>query len=96
DISYITSLLDANPTLYLDEIQERLFESRDIDVSLATLSRTLRRLEFSCKSLAKTAFERDELLRATWQAEYGDIPKDHFVWIDESSVDDRTNQRVNG
>lgn len=36
------------------------------------------------------------MLRATWQAKYGDIQMDHFVWIGESSVDDRTNQRVNG
>jgi len=40
--------------------------------------------------------ERNELLRATWQAEHGDIPAEYFVWLDESSVDDRTNQRPNG
>ncbi|KIK78001.1 hypothetical protein PAXRUDRAFT_87892, partial [Paxillus rubicundulus Ve08.2h10] len=70
DITFISSILDANPTLYLDEIQNRL----------------------SHKQLSKTASERNELLRATWQAEYGDIPMECFVWIDESSVDDKTNQ----
>jgi|SRR5882762_7888780 len=31
-----------------------------------------------------------------WQAEYGDIPAEYFVWLDESSVDDRTDQRNQG
>ena len=48
------------------------------------------------KQISKTAAERNELLRATWQAEYGDIPAEYFVWLDESSVDDKTNQRNQG
>jgi hypothetical protein len=31
------------------------------------------------------------MLRATWQAEYGDIPAEYFVQLDELSVDDKTN-----
>ncbi|KDQ61873.1 hypothetical protein JAAARDRAFT_111064, partial [Jaapia argillacea MUCL 33604] len=31
DLSFLTSILDANPSLYLDEIQERLFEARNRD-----------------------------------------------------------------
>lgn len=48
------------------------------------------------KHIAKEALERDELVHATWQAEYGDIPMESFVWLDESSVDDHTNQHHNG
>ena len=48
------------------------------------------------KEQAKKAAERNEMLRATWQAEYGDIPAEYFVWIDKSSVDDKTNQRTQG
>jgi len=44
----------------------------------------------------KAALERNKLLHATWQAEYGDIPTDYFVWLDESSVDDHTNQHTDG
>ena len=40
--------------------------------------------------------ERDELVYAAWQAEYGDVPMDAFVWLDEASVDDRTNQWRDG
>jgi len=44
----------------------------------------------------KEALERDELVHAAWQAECGDVPMDAFVWLDEASVDDRTNQWRDG
>src|SRR3984957_9198334 len=56
----------------------------------------MRRLAMSHKWIAKEAAERDELVRATWQAEYGDVPMEAFLWLDESGVDDRTNQRREG
>src|ERR1700685_3342521 len=46
--------------------------------------------------LQRRLWRRDELVRAAWQAEYGDIPMEAFVWLDEASVDDHTNQRRNG
>ncbi|KAF8062510.1 hypothetical protein FPV67DRAFT_1368068, partial [Lyophyllum atratum] len=48
------------------------------------------------KQVSSTASEQNERLRAIWQAEYGGIPSDYFVWLDEASVDDFTNQRQNG
>ena len=44
----------------------------------------------------KGALERDELVHAAWQAEYGDVPMDAFVWLDEASADDHTNQWRDG
>jgi hypothetical protein len=44
----------------------------------------------------KEALERDELVHAAWEAEYGGIPMDAFVWLDVASVDDHTNQRRDG
>ncbi|KAG2153839.1 hypothetical protein DEU56DRAFT_717545, partial [Suillus clintonianus] len=96
DLSFITSILDANPSLFLDEIQEQLLEARNVEVSIATLSRSLRRLAIMHKQTSKAAAERNELLHATWLAEYGHLPKEYFVWIDESGVDNRTNQRPDG
>jgi len=48
------------------------------------------------KKVANAALERNELLRATWQAAYADIPANYCVWLDEASVDDLTNQRTAG
>lgn len=83
DVQYLSSLLLANPVLYLDELQEQLATVRNVEVSISTLSRTLRRTAVSNKSVSNKAAERNELLRATWQAEYGDIPAEYFVWLDE-------------
>ncbi|KIJ61115.1 hypothetical protein HYDPIDRAFT_64910, partial [Hydnomerulius pinastri MD-312] len=79
DITYLSSLLDANPSLYLDELQERLLEARQVDVSIATICRALRSLALTRKHVATSAAQRDELLHAIWQAEYGDIPANYFV-----------------
>lgn len=38
------ALIDHTPDIYLDEIQEALFIQHDIDISLATICRTLHRL----------------------------------------------------
>ncbi|RDX56592.1 hypothetical protein OH76DRAFT_1324188, partial [Lentinus brumalis] len=88
--------VNENPVVFLDEIQAELEESRGIHVSLATLSRTLHQLSITNKKVSKAALERNQLLRATWLAEWGDVPVEYLVWIDESSVDDLTNQRRRG
>ena len=96
DVKYIYALLWANPMLYLDELQEQLLFAWDRDVSLATLSCTIRQLAMTHKQISKMAIERNELLWATWQAKYRDIPAEYFVSLDESSIDDKTNQRNQG
>ena len=41
DVQYLKSLLESNPTLYLDEIKEKLETVRGVSVSMATISRFL-------------------------------------------------------
>ena len=96
DMNYIAALIDARPKIYLDEIQEQLLTARDVLVSVPTLSRALRHMALANKQVANAALERNELLRATWQAAYADIPAEYCVWLDEASVDDLTNQRTAG
>lgn len=96
DLNYITAILAARPKTYLDEIQELLVQYCGVDVSVATLSRTLRRLAITNKQIASAAAEHNELLRACWQARHGHIPAEYFVWLDEASVDDTTNLRRRG
>jgi transposase len=97
DITFINALVEANPSIYLDEIQQKLYDIRSVDISLPTLSRTLRRLNFTRKMVTKMAAERDDELRAVWEgmmAQYTD--PELFVAVDESAVDDRTGQRTQG
>ena len=62
DVNFILALLDASPSLYLNEIQERLLDVRDAEVSIATLCQSLRRAAVSRKKVSKHALERNELL----------------------------------
>jgi transposase len=96
DLTYLLDLVHQHPAMFLDEIQSKLLETRYIWVSLATLSRTFRRLGYSNKQISKEAAERNELLRAMWLAEHGDLPASSMVWIDESGVDDQTFHRQFG
>jgi hypothetical protein len=96
DINYLDGILVAEPALYLDEIQDKLREIRDIEVSLAMLSRTLACLAVTHKHIAKEASECNELLRATWQVVMGQHEPRQIVCIDEAGVDDHTNIRRSG
>ena len=93
DLEYLDGLLSSQPALFLDEIQDKLQEMRDVEVSLATLSRTLSQLSITHKRVAKEALERNEHLRATWQTVMGQYEPRQLVFIDEAGVDDHTNVR---
>ncbi|PPQ90786.1 hypothetical protein CVT25_010287 [Psilocybe cyanescens] len=88
--------LERDPVIYLDEVHVRLIQYCNINVSLSTISHTLHKLALSWKQVSPAAAERNELLHATWQAAYAEIPADYIVWLDESSVDDHTNQQQMG
>lgn len=96
DKNFLLSLLQARPSLYLDELQSALLAERGVDASLATVSRVLVAAAFSRKSIAREALERNEALRAAWQARWGIYDASAFLWIDESGVDDRTVERLAG
>lgn len=96
DLAYISALLRAQPTLYLDEIHERLWAVRDIDVSIATVSRTLARLAITNKRVSREAVERDLELRAIWESYIGKEDPNNMIWLDEAGADRQTLQRLNG
>ena len=97
DRIFIESILSANPSLYLDEIQQKLWAVHEVETSIATISCTLHQMNLTRKQVAKEAAERDDKLRAIWEgmmAEYTD--PDVFVTIDQSAVDDKTGHRRMG
>lgn len=96
DKNFLISLLQARPSLYLDELQSALLAQREVDASLATISRSLVAAAYSRKSIAREALERNEALRAAWQGQWGIYDASAFLWIDESGVDGRTSQRLAG
>ena len=40
-LNYMSALLDANPTLYLNELQEKIFDVHNVDVHISTISQSL-------------------------------------------------------
>ena len=91
------SLLQREPTIYLDEIQVKLSDDRDLDVSIASIQRAIAQLEITRKTVTKEASERNNLLRAIWEgnmAQYND--PDLFLFLDESAVNNHSTQRFAG
>jgi len=87
DCTYIDTLLNWEPTIYLDEIQDKLVEDCNRDVSIASIQRAIEHLDFTQKVVSKEAKERNDLLRAIWEgdmAQYDD--PDLFLFLDESAV----------
>ena len=66
---YLHALLEANPALYLDELQTCLLSIHNINLSIATISRILAQYELMQKQLHKVAAEQDEELWSIWEAE---------------------------
>jgi transposase len=97
DMAFIESTLVANPSIYLNELQKRLYDTRNLEVSIATLSRALASAQYTRKWLTKASAERDEELQGVWEiamAEYTDPTV--FVFLDESAVDNKTIQQSHG
>ena len=55
---FMLALIDHTPDIYLDEIQEQLYIQHDIDVPLATISRTMKRLGLSSKKVCSQSLGR--------------------------------------
>ncbi|KAK6997463.1 hypothetical protein R3P38DRAFT_3059166 [Favolaschia claudopus] len=93
---FLLALLEHTPDMYLDEIQEALYTQHDLEVSLATISRTLKRLGFSSKKLSREAGERCEDTRREFFMEIGNEPPERLVCADESAVNILTTYRQCG
>ncbi|KAJ7196591.1 hypothetical protein B0H12DRAFT_985715, partial [Mycena haematopus] len=78
--------LEHTPDMYLDELQLQLLLVHDIEVSLATLSRTLKRLGYSNKKLSRVAAERSASKRRAYKHEIGNYPPEYLVFADEAAV----------
>lgn len=65
-------------------------------MSIHTVSRTLKRRNWSRKVARKEAAERDDILRAAWRARAATWPVDKLVFVDESASNERTGWRKYG
>ena len=79
-----------NPSVYLIELQNRLFDTTGTWVYKSTICCTVHRLGFTRKKLQHIAFGRSEDLRAKFIAIYD--PR-MFLWVNESGFKQRNSIR---
>jgi transposase len=91
DLQFIRSLLHDDPTLLLCEINNTL-RKRNVDVSVATVARSLARIRYTHKNVTVLAAERNELRRAAFMNHIAEIVmnNDMLMFTDESAKDWRT------
>ncbi|KAI6137827.1 hypothetical protein BKA82DRAFT_171143 [Pisolithus tinctorius] len=95
-VEFMLALLEHSPDLYLEEIQQQLLLLHNIEVSIATIWRTLKHLGLSSKKLSQIASERSEEAHREFTMAIGEDSPDHIVCIDESAVNVLMMFRLNG
>jgi hypothetical protein len=98
DIRFITSLIERRHTIYLDEIQNELYQHREVRISVPTLCRTLRRLALTQKVVSARALERDDIVRSAFMNNIADEVPDPrmLMFVDEAARNRRSSQRPKG
>jgi hypothetical protein len=62
DIKFVSSLINQRHTIYLDEIQDELYQHRGICISVPILC-TLQCLDLTYKVISAYALEQDDLIQ---------------------------------
>jgi hypothetical protein len=94
----LVALLEEDETIFLSEIADYLMEHFAIDVSVATVSKTLKEMGLTRKRLGLVVHRaQDEELRAQFRARMArDYSVDQLVTVDESATNERTSERKYG
>ena len=95
ELCIVESLL-ATPSIYLDELQQELFQSAGTWASISTIFRTIRRLGITRKRLRHVAMQRSDVSRAEFMEEMSYISASMIVWLDETGSDRRNERRKFG
>ncbi|KAF5317766.1 hypothetical protein D9619_012502 [Psilocybe cf. subviscida] len=98
DINFVKSVLEQDPTLYLDELQDQLLARRGVSVSIPTLLRAIRRIHFSRKSLSIRALERNDLNRSIYMNTFASLVSDPWMvmFVDEAARNKKSSARRKG
>ncbi|KAF8590099.1 hypothetical protein K439DRAFT_1297002, partial [Ramaria rubella] len=95
-MQYILKLLEEKPDTYLDEITLELNDAVGVDVSIATVHRSLKLLGITSKKLSKVAFERCHAYHLDFLFKIASESADCLVFTDESAINTLTSYRSMG
>ncbi|KAJ3752014.1 hypothetical protein EV360DRAFT_55954, partial [Lentinula raphanica] len=95
---YIHSLVQHRSCLYLDEIQEALFQAQGIQISIPLLCRTLKKLDFTQKFCSVQALERNENKKAYFMLHMARLALhlDMLMFFDEAARNRQTSYQTYG
>ncbi|QRW14035.1 DDE superfamily endonuclease [Ceratobasidium sp. AG-Ba] len=97
-VEYLLEQIGQEPDMYLDEMQADLATNLEVEGSINTISRTLKRSGVTRKKLDRRAMERCEFKRLDYRVMFEELCPDpsYAVFVDESAVDRRTTYRGYG
>lgn len=92
DVDFVDKILEADGTLYLDNIQSQLLAERQVAVSIPTIHCTLVNLYITRKRVSRQACEWNEILRAAFMNRMAEVVTcwEMLLCINESAKDERT------
>ena len=75
------------PTLYLSELQEKLFQTTGTWVDESTICRTIKQHGFTRKRVQYVALQQSEIKRIEFMAEVSAFDPNMLIWIDQTGSD---------
>ena len=93
---YLCSLALSHPELYLDELQEKLIADGRTPVSIATISKCLKRNSLSLRQLTRVARQRSEIEISNFYQRIEGLDMEQFVFVDETAKDASSARRRRG
>ncbi|KAF8075919.1 hypothetical protein FPV67DRAFT_1394226, partial [Lyophyllum atratum] len=95
DIKLISALITRRHTIYLDEIQDELYQHRGICVSVPTLCKTLHCLDTRKVVVSACALEQNHLIRSDYMNRIAE-EVGMMMFIDGAARNQRSSQRPKG
>ena len=95
ELAIIEAVLD-NPSTYLHELQNMIYQSAGTDLNVSTICRYLKQNGFSRRKLTFRAQQRSEELRQDFTSEIALYEPHMLVFIDETGSDKRSSLRKYG
>lgn len=94
--NYIICMIVSDPTLYLSDITQKVYDVTGVAVSSATICRLLASHGITRKKVKQIALQRNSEYRGAFIANVLLYSRDMFVWVDETGSDKRDLYRKYG
>jgi hypothetical protein len=95
-VEWVIAFFEDQPTAYLDEAQQAIYDEFEVETSERAIYRLLERRNWSRKVVQQRAAQQCRQLRSAWRAQQIDWSIDDICFLDESASNERTGDRKRG